>query len=184
MTRPIAIGFAILIGLITLAPWKIYSLFLMKVMCFALFAAGFNLLLGFAGLLSLGHAMFFGSAAYVCGFLMKSWGLSPGLSVFIAIAFSIALGAATGWLSIRRQGIFFAMTTLALAQSIYFLCLRLPQTGGENGMQGIPREPLFGVVDLDGTVQLYVLVSIIFLFGMLSIYRIINSPFGAVLTAI
>lgn len=184
MTRPIAIGFMLVAVSVALAPLQLYSIFVMKIMCFALFAAGFNLLLGFAGLLSLGHAMFFGSAAYVCGYLVKVAGLSPELGIVVAVAFSCLLGAATGWLSIRRQGIFFAMATLAFSQLVYFICLRLPQTGGENGMQAIPRGYLFGLINLDDPAYLYVFVSAVFLLGLLALHRIIHSPFGAVLVAV
>jgi branched-chain amino acid transport system permease protein len=160
-----------------------YPVFLMKVMCFALFACAFNLLIGFVGLLSFGHAMFLGSAGYVCAHAAKVWGLTPELAILAGTGASAVLGLVTGLLAIRRQGIYFAMITLALAQMIYFFCLQAPFTGGEDGIQAVPRGHLFGLIDLH-VWAMYGTVLVIFLAGFLLIYRTIHSPFGQVLKAI
>ncbi|MDK8462579.1 branched-chain amino acid ABC transporter permease [Marinobacter sp. SS13-12] len=166
------------------APLFAYPVFVMDLLCFALFACAFNLLLGYAGLLSFGHAAFFGGAAYVTGYVTKEWGFSPLLGILAGAGFAMVLGAAFGFLAIRRQGIYFAMVTLALAQIIYFLALQMPFTGGENGLQGIPRGHLFGLIDLNNSLAMYYFVFAIFLLGFGIIYRTINSPFGEVLQAI
>jgi branched-chain amino acid transport system permease protein len=157
----------------------------MKALCFALFACAFNLLLGYAGLMSFGHAMFFGMAAYFFGHMVKVWGWPIELGLVAAVLGAALLGLVTGALAIRRQGIYFAMITLAFAQMIYFLCVQMPFTGGEDGLQGIPRKPLFfGLIDTENDYVLYYVVLVIFLFGFGAIYRFIHSPFGQVLKAI
>ncbi|AXS83857.1 MULTISPECIES: branched-chain amino acid ABC transporter permease [Marinobacter] len=166
------------------APLFAYPVFVMDLLCFALFASAFNLLLGYAGLLSFGHAAFFGGAAYITGYVTKEWGFTPLLGILAGAGFAMVLGAAFGFLAIRRQGIYFAMVTLALAQIIYFLALQMPFTGGENGLQGIPRGHLFGLIDLNNSLAMYYFVFAIFLVGFGIIYRTINSPFGEVLQAI
>lgn len=167
-----------------LAPLVGYPMFLMKLLCFALFASAFNLLIGFTGLLSFGHAMFFGFAAYVSGHAAKVWGLTPELAIVAGTLSATALGVLTGWLAVRRQGIYFAMVTLALAQMVYFICVQAPFTYAEDGIQSIPRGHLFGVVSLADDRVMYYLVLAIFLAGLLGIYRIIHSPFGQVLKSI
>ena len=167
-----------------LAPLAVYPVFLMNVLCFALFACAFNLLIGYVGLLSFGHAAFFGSAGYVAGHAAKVWGLPPELAILAGTGAAAVLGFAFGALAIRRQGIYFAMITLALAQMVYFFCLQAPFTGGEDGIQAIPRGHLFGLLDLSRMMTLYWVVLAIFLAGFLLIYRTIHSPFGQVLKAI
>nr|WP_242674519.1 branched-chain amino acid ABC transporter permease [Marinobacter halodurans] len=166
------------------APFFAYPVFVMDLLCFALFACAFNLLLGYVGLLSFGHAAFFGGAAYITGYVIKAWGFPPLLGIAAGALFAMVLGAVFGFLAIRRQGIYFAMITLALAQIIYFMILQLPFTGGENGLQGIPRGKLLGLVDLNQSLAMYYFVFAIFLVGFCIIYRTINSPFGEVLQAI
>lgn len=178
------LAFALMAGLLALAPLVIYPVFLMKVLCFALFASAFNLLIGYVGLLSFGHAAFFGGAAYVAGHAAKVWGLTPELAILLGTGASALLGAAFGWLAIRRQGIYFAMITLALAQMLYFFFLQAPFTGGEDGIQAIPRGRLLGTLDLGPDLTLYWVVLAIFLGGFLLIHRIIHSPMGQVLKAI
>ncbi|MFO1219332.1 MAG: branched-chain amino acid ABC transporter permease [Burkholderiaceae bacterium] len=167
-----------------LAPLVAYPVFLMKVMCFALFACAFNLLIGFGGLLSFGHAMFLGSAGYAAAHAAKVWGFTPELAVLFATAVALALGWLAGLLAIRRQGIYFAMITLALAQMIFFFCLQAKFTGGEDGIQAVPRGRLFGLVDLRHTWAMYGFVLVVFLGGFGLIWRIVHSPFGQVLKAI
>jgi branched-chain amino acid transport system permease protein len=177
---------AVLVAIAALAaPWIFYPVFLMKALCFALFACAFNLLLGYAGLMSFGHAMFFGMAAYFFGHTVKVWDWPTELGLLAAVLGAAALGLVTGALAIRRQGIYFAMITLAFAQMIYFLCVQMPFTGGEDGLQGIPRKPLlFGLIPTENDYGLYYIVLAIFLFGYGAIYRFIHSPFGQVLKAI
>jgi branched-chain amino acid transport system permease protein len=172
------------IAVMLVAPFGVYPVFLMKVMCFALFACAFNLLLGYTGLLSFGHAMFFGGSAYICAHAIKVLGFSPELGILAGVAFAAFLGLLAGLLAIRRQGIYFAMVTLALAQMFFFFCLQAPFTGGEDGLQGVPRRPLFGIIDIANDLHLYYVVLAIFVFGFLVIYRTIHSPFGQVLKAI
>jgi branched-chain amino acid transport system permease protein len=173
-----------MVAVLLVAPFLVYPVFLMKALCFALFACAFNLLIGYAGLLSFGHAAFLGWAAYVCGHAAKVWGLPPELAILTGTAASALLGLVFGYLAIRRQGIYFAMVTLALAQMVYFFALQAPFTGGEDGIQAIPRGTLFGLVDLRSTMNLYYVVLAVFLGGFLLIYRTIHSPFGQVLKAI
>ncbi len=179
------IVFVLMAGFFALAPFiGIYPVFMMKVMCFALFACAFNLLLGFGGLLSFGHAMFIGGAGYASAHAAKVWGLTPELAILFATLCAAILGWVTGKLAIRRQGIYFAMITLALAQMVFFFSLQAPFTGGEDGIQAVPRGKLFGLIDLSNVTAMYSFVLAIFLGGFLLIYRIIHSPFGQVLKAI
>ena len=177
-------AFALMVAFFALAPAVIYPLFLMKVMCFALFACAFNLLIGYGGLLSFGHAMFFGIAGYVAAHAAKVWGFNPEFAILAAVVAAAVLGVAAGLIAIRRQGIYFAMITLALAQMVYFFCVQAPFTGGEDGIQAVPRGMLFGLIDLRQVFNMYVLVLVIFLGGFLLIFRVIHSPFGQVLKAI
>ncbi len=178
------IAFAVLALVLAIAPAVVYPVFMMKVMCFALFACAFNLLLGFGGLLSFGHAMFIGSASYVCAHAAKVWGFTPELAILAGTASAALLGWLSGMLAIRRQGIYFAMITLALAQMVFFFSLQAPFTGGEDGIQAVPRGRLFGLIELDQPLAMYAVVLAIFLGGFGLIYRIIHSPFGQVLKAI
>jgi branched-chain amino acid transport system permease protein len=156
----------------------------MKCWCFALFACAFNLLLGFTGLLSFGHAAFFGAVAYVAGYSIKEWGVTPEVGVLAGMLSAALLGWVFGSLAIRRAGIYFAMITLALAQMVYFVLLQMKFLGGEDGLQGVPRGKLFGAIDLTDTMTMYYFVFVIFLGGFFLIYRTINSPFGQVLKSI
>jgi len=161
-----------------------YPVFVMKALCFALFACAFNLLLGFGGLLSFGHAMFLGTAGYVCAYSAKEWGLTPELAIVLGTVASAAMGTLVGALAIRRQGIYFAMITLAVAQMMYFFYLQTPFTHGEDGIQAVPRGKLFGLIDLGNQYAMYYTVLVIFIAAFLFIYRIVHSPFGQVLKAI
>ena len=170
---------------LAIAPFaNIYPVVLMKGMCFALFACAFNLLLGFGGLLSFGHAMFLGTAGYVCAHAAKAWGLTPELAILLGTAASAVLGLLVGLLAIRRQGIYFAMITLAIAQMMYFLYVQTPFTHGEDGIQAVPRGRLFGLVDLGDPLAMYFTGLAIFMSSFLLIYRVVHSPFGQVLKAI
>lgn len=182
MQRTVFTGALILLA--CLAPAVLYPTFLMKGLCFALFAMAFNLLIGYVGLLSFGHAAFFGAAAYIVGHALKVWGLPIELALVIATLSSAFLGTIVGWLAIRRQGIYFAMITLALSQVVYFVALQAPQTGGEDGLQAIPRGVLFGLFDLSDSLVLYYVVLAIFLACFFMMQRIVSSPFGEVLRAI
>ena len=180
-----ALVFVLVAGLALAAPWFAYPVFLMKALCFALFAGAFNLLLGYVGLMSFGHAMFFGIAGYFFGHVVKVWALPPEIGLLAGVAGAALLGLVTGALAIRRQGIYFAMITLAFAQLVYFVCLQAPFTGGEDGLQGISRKPLLGgLIPTKDDRVLYYVVLAIFLFGYGAIYRFIHSPFGQVLKAI
>ena len=178
------IAFVLMLAFFAFAPLVIYPIFLMKVMCFALFACAFNLLLGYVGLLSFGHAMFLGMAGYTAAHAAKVWGLTPELAILAGGASACVLGIVVGLLAIRKQGIYFAMITLALAQMVYFFCLQAPFTGGEDGIQAVPRGKLFGLIDLSNVAAMYIMVFVVFVSGFLLIYRIIHSPFGQVLKAI
>jgi branched-chain amino acid transport system permease protein len=197
-------AFAVMLVFLVVAPFMIYPQFVMQALCFALFASAFNLLLGFGGLLSFGHAMFLGMSAYFCAYLAKSGvnlqtitlfkqtiplglhvpALPPMLAIVVAVAGTTLLGFVAGLLAIKRQGIYFAMITLALAQMVYFFCLQVPFTGGEDGIQSVPRGTLLGIFDLKNNMLMYYVVLAIFIAGFLMIYRIIHSPFGQVLKAI
>ncbi|MEO8296772.1 MAG: branched-chain amino acid ABC transporter permease [Burkholderiales bacterium] len=176
--------FAVLIVLGAVAPFLAYPTFLMKVLCFALFASAFNLLLGFAGLLSFGHAAFFGGAAYLCGWLVRDMGVTPEVGILAGAALGAVLGALFGLLAIRRAGIYFAMITLALAQLVYFVCLQVKAIGGEDGLQGIPRGRLLGLIDLSDNLVMYYFVLAVFLAGFWIVQRAVHSPFGQILKAI
>jgi branched-chain amino acid transport system permease protein len=178
------IALVILIALIAIGPFFFFPVFLMKVLCFALYASAFNLLLGYVGLLSFGHAAYFGMGSYLSAHAAKVWGLTPELAILTGGLTSMVLGAVFGFLAIRRQGIYFAMITLALAQMVYFFCLQAPFTGGEDGIQAVPRGYLFGVLDLRSDFTLYWVVAAIVLGCFLFLYRIVHSPFGQVLKAI
>ncbi len=170
--------------LAVLAPYVLYPVFLMKVLCFALFACAFNLLIGFAGLLSFGHAAFFGGAAYIAAHTVKEWGWAPEAGLLAATVVAGLLGLVFGLIAIRRQGIYFAMITLALSQMVFFLALQLPFTHGEDGIQGVPRGLLFGLFDLSQPLTMYYAVLAIFVAGFALIWRTVHSPFGQVLKAI
>ncbi len=178
--------YGILVSIALLLPFQdfIYLVFAMKVLCFALFACAFNLLLGFTGLLSFGHAAFFGTSAYITAYLCKELGLSPEFGIILGVLGAGALGYLMGSLAIRRQGIYFAMVTLALSQMVYFLAVQLPFTGGEDGIQGVPRGMLFGFIDLKDDISMYYFVLAVFLLGFALIVRTVHSPFGQVLKAI
>ena len=176
--------FVVLFLALLVAPFVGYPIFLMKVLCFALFASAFNLLIGFTGLLSFGHAMFFGFSAYVAGHAAKVWGLTPELAILAGTVSAAFIGLITGWLAVRRQGIYFSMVTLALAQMIYFICVQAPFTYAEDGIQSIPRGKLFGVIDLTDDRVMYYVVAAIFAAAFALIYRIIHSPFGQVLKSV
>ncbi len=177
-------AFAVMVAFFVIGPMAMYPVFLMKVMCFALFACAFNLLIGYGGLLSFGHAMFLGTAGYVSAHAAKTWGLTPEGAILAGTVAAALLGLVTGLLAIRRQGIYFAMITLALAQMIFFFCLQSPYTGGEDGIQAVPRGQLFGLIDLDNIWAMYATVLVVFLGGFFLIYRAIHSPFGQVLKSI
>jgi branched-chain amino acid transport system permease protein len=179
---PLLFGVLFVIGLV--APFAMYPTFLMKILCYALFACAFNLLLGFAGLLSFGHAAFLGTAGYVCGLMVRDVGVTPEVGILAGTVAAGLLGWLFGSLAIRRTGIYFAMITLALAQMVFFLALQIKETGGEDGLQGVPRGHLFGVVDLSDNLAMYYLVFAIFCAGFFVIYRTIHSPFGQILKAI
>jgi len=174
----------VLLALGIAAPFAVYPVLVMELLCFALFACAFNLLLGYSGLLSFGHAAFFGGAAYIAGFVMTQWHFGPLAGILTGTAFAAVLGLVFGALAIRRQGIYFAMITLALAQIIFFLALKLPFTGGEDGLQGIPRGMLLGFIDLSQPLPMYYTVLAIFVVCFWLIYRAVHSPFGQVLKAI
>ncbi|MCO5066658.1 MAG: branched-chain amino acid ABC transporter permease [Rhizobiaceae bacterium] len=172
------------IVLLTVAYMLVYPVFVMNMLCFGLFAAAFNLLFGYAGLMSFGHAAFFGGAAYITAYTAKYWGLTPELAILLGVLFAAAFGVVVGYLAIRRQGIYFAMITLAIAQMFYFFCVQAPFTGGEDGIQAVPRGRLLGLVPLDDPRFMYAFVCAVFLLGSLAVWRIVNSPFGVVMRAI
>ncbi|RWM05011.1 MAG: branched-chain amino acid ABC transporter permease [Mesorhizobium sp.] len=176
----VALGILALVA----APFLIYPIFVMKMLCFALFACAFNLLLGYTGLLSFGHAAFFGGAAYFCAYAVKAWGWPPEAGILLGTAGAALMGLVMGFLAIRRQGIYFAMITLAMAQMFYFFCVQAPFTEGEDGIQGVARGHLFGIVDLNVPMNMYFFVLAIFLLGVFAIWRIVNSPFGMILRSI
>jgi branched-chain amino acid transport system permease protein len=183
-SRSEAIAFVLMVVVLLIAPLVVYPVFLMKALCFALFACAFNLLLGYVGLLSFGHALFFGWASYASAHAAKVWGLPPEFAIAFGAVVAAALGLVVGALAIRRQGIYFAMITLALAQMMFFFAVQAPFTHGEDGIQAVPRGKLFGLIDLANQTNMYFTVLAIFLGSFLIIYRIINSPFGEVLKAI
>ena len=178
------VGFAIMVALFAVLPFVAYPVFLMQALCFALFACAFNLLIGYVGLVSFGHALYFGWASYLTAYAVKTWHFQPEVAILTGTATAAVLGVIAGGVAIRRQGIYFAMITLALAQMMYFFALRAPFTGGEDGIQAVPRGRLFGYFDLSNEMTMYVFVLIVVLAAFLLIFRIINSPFGEVLKAI
>jgi len=182
--RSIAVAFVIMVAALLIAPSFIYPLFLMKALCFALFACAFNLLIGYVGLLSFGHALYFGWASYISAHAAKVWGLPPELAIIAGMATGAGFGLIVGALAIRRQGIYFAMITLALAQMMYLVAVQAKFTGGEDGIQAVPRGKLFGLLDLSNDTTMYFVVVAIFVGAFLLIYRIVHSPFGEVLKAI
>jgi branched-chain amino acid transport system permease protein len=185
LTRHQLLGFAVLVLVVIAAPFVMYPIVVMQVMCYAVFAMGTNLLMGSVGLLSLGQAAYFGLGGYVAGYLVESVGLTPEVGIIAGGLAGAALGTVFGWLSIRRQTIYFAMITLALAQIIYFFAVQLTDfTGGENGIQGIPRGKLFDVFPLTSDLAIYVVVAVIFLAAFLFVHRVVHSPFGQVVKAI
>jgi branched-chain amino acid transport system permease protein len=184
-SRAQLVGLALLVAVVIAAPFFLYPIVAMQVMCYALFAMGTNLLMGSVGLLSLGQAAYFGLGGYVAGYLVQSLGLTPEIGIIAAGLAGTLLGAAFGWLAIRRQDIYFAMITLALAQIVYFAAVQATGfTGGENGIQGIPRGALFDVIPLANDHAMYALVAILFLIGVLFVHRVIHSPFGQVVKAV
>ncbi len=176
----VGVGVALLIA----APFYLYPLFVMSMLCFGLFACAFNLLLGYTGLLSFGHAAFFGGAAYFTAHAVKEWGWTPEAGILLGVVGAAALGVVIGFLAIRRQGIYFAMITLALSQMFFFFCLQVPFTHGEDGIQGVPRGRLLGLVSLEDSMTMYFFVLAVFLAGLFAIWRIVNSPFGMILKSI
>ena len=179
-----AVALAVMVALLVLSPGVLYPVFVMKVLCFAMFACAFNLLIGYVGLLSFGHAAFFGMGAYVTAWTAKNWGLSAELAILLGGVTGAGIGVVFGWLAIRRLGIYFAMITLALAQMVYFVCLEAPFTGGEDGIQQVPRAKLFGLISMQSDMAMYWLVAGLFLLFFLLIHRIVHSPFGQVLKAV
>ncbi|WP_201863170.1 branched-chain amino acid ABC transporter permease [Microvirga soli] len=175
---------AIAIAALLAAPFFFYPVLLMSILCFALFACAFNLLIGYVGLLSFGHAAFFGGAAYFTAHAAKVWGWEPLAAILLGVAGAAVMGLLMGFLAIRRQGIYFAMITLALSQMFAFICLQVPFTHGEDGIQGVPRGYLLGILDLNEPLTMYYVTLAIFLFGFFIIWRIVNSPFGNILKAI
>ena len=183
-TKAQFIALLVMVAALVVAPFFLYPVFLMKLLCFALFACAFNLLIGYVGLTSFGHAAYFGMGGYIAAHSAKVWGLTPELSIIVGALLAGVQGAIFGWIAIRRQGIYFAMITLALAQMIYFFCLQAPFTGGEDGIQAVPRGHLFGVISLANDMTMYWFVAAVFVACFLLIHRIVHSPFGQVLKAI
>ncbi len=182
--RDALIAFAVMLAFIIVAPFFAYPFFVMQMLCIALFACAFNLLIGYVGLLSFGHAMFLGMASYVSAHAAKVWGLDPELSILCGVAVAALLGLVSGALAIRSQGIYFAMITVALSQMVYFFCVEAPFTHGEDGIQSVPQGRVFGLIDISTTPPLYVFVACVFLIGFYIVYRTVNSPFGEILKAI
>jgi branched-chain amino acid transport system permease protein len=172
------------IAALAAAPFFFYPVFVMSILCFALFACAFNLLLGYTGLLSFGHAAFFGGAAYFTAHAVKEWGWTPEAGILLGVAGAAVMGAIMGFFAIRRQGIYFAMITLALSQMFFFFCLQAPFTHGEDGIQGVPRGRLLGLLSLADPLVMYFFVLCVFLLGVFAIWRIVNSPFGMILKSI
>ena len=182
--RASAIAFGVMVALVAIAPFVAYPFFVMNALLFALFACAFNLLIGYANLLSLGHAMFLGLASYVCAHAAKVWGLEPISAIALGVAASAFLGFVTGALAIRSVGIYFAMITVAFSQMVYFFCVEAPFTHGEDGIQAVPQGRALGLIDLSNPWILYAFVAAVFLFGFLAVQRTVNSPFGEILKAI
>ena len=185
MQKMAPVGYGVLLLALLAAPFLgVYPIFVMKLLCFALFAVAFNLLLGYTGLLSFGHAAFLGGAAYICGYAIKDVGATPEIGLLAGTASGALLGLVMGWFTIRRQGIYATMITLALAQMLFFACLQAPFTGGEDGLQGVPRGKLFGLLDLQSDLVMYYVVLAVVVAAFLLIVRTIHSPYGQVLKAI
>ena len=182
--RDFAIAGVLMLALIAAAPFFVYPFFVMEMLCVALFACAFNLLIGYVGLLSFGHAMFFGMASYVSAHAAKVWELDPLLAILCGVAVAAAMGLVAGALAIRSTGIYFAMITVALSQMVYFFCVEAPFTHGEDGIQSVPQGRVLGLFDISNTTNLYIFVAVIFVLGFLFVYRTINSPFGEILKAI
>ena len=178
------LGYAAVLLIALVAPFVMYPVLLMKILCFALFACAFNLLIGFTGLLSFGHAAFFGGASYIAGHALKVWGVPTELGILLGVIFAAIVGLVMGKLAIRRQGIYFTMITMALSQMLFFVFLQAPFTGGEDGLQSIPRGTLLGFIDLKNDLTLYYVVFGIVVLSFLLVVRIIHSPFGQVLKAV
>jgi branched-chain amino acid transport system permease protein len=178
------ITFLVMLALIVVAPYVLYPVFVMRVLCWALFACAFNLMIGYVGLLSFGHAAFFGMGSYLAAWTMKHWHVDAVVAIGIGGVTGAILGLCLGYLAIRRSGIYFAMITLALAQMVYFFCNEAPFTGGEDGIQQVPRGHLLGIINLNNDMAMYWVVALIFIAGFLLVHRIIHSPFGQVLKAI
>ncbi|MCO5161300.1 MAG: branched-chain amino acid ABC transporter permease [Mesorhizobium sp.] len=183
-TKARAIFFLLFAAFVAVGPQFLYPIFLIKVYCFIIFACGYNLLLGYTGLMSFGHAAFFGMGAYLCGYAATRWGLPFELSVLAGTVVAAAMGLVFGWIAIRRTGLYFAMITLALAQMVYFIAMQAPFTGGENGIQSIPRGSVLGILDLSSNTTLYWVIAVIVLAAVAFYNRIIHSPFGQVLRAV
>jgi branched-chain amino acid transport system permease protein len=185
MKKIAPVGYGLLLLGLLLAPFLgAYPVFIMKLLCFALFASAFNLLLGYTGLLSFGHAAFLGGAAYITGHTVKVWGATPELGLLAGLLSGALLGLVMGWFTIRRQGIYATMITLALSQMLFFACLQAPFTGGEDGLQGVPRGKLFGLIDLSSDMTMYYVCLAVVVLAFLLIVRTIHSPFGQVLKGI
>ena len=182
--RDAAVAFVIMLAFMIAAPFFAYPFFVMQMLCIALFACAFNLLIGYVGLLSFGHAMFLGMASYVCAHAAKEWGLTPEVAILCGVIVSAIMGLVAGALAIRSQGIYFAMITVALSQMVFFFCVEAPFTHGEDGIQSVPQGRAFGLFDLSKTPTLYVFVCAMFLIGFFIVYRTVNSPFGEILKAI
>jgi branched-chain amino acid transport system permease protein len=178
------LGYAAVLVIALVAPFVMYPVLLMKILCFALFACAFNLLIGFTGLLSFGHAAFFGGASYIAGHALKVWGFPTELGILLGVIFAAIVGLVIGKLAIRRQGIYFTMITMALSQMLFFVFLQAPFTGGEDGLQSIPRGTLLGAIDLKNDLTMYYIVLGIVVASFLLVVRIIHSPFGQVLKAV
>jgi branched-chain amino acid transport system permease protein len=183
-SRAQTIGLGVMLALIVISPFVLYPVFLMRVLCAALFACAFNLMIGYVGLLSFGHAAFFGMGSYIAAWTMKFWHVDASIAILLGGLTGATLGLALGYLAIQRSGIYFAMITLALAQMVYFFCLSAPFTHGEDGIQQVPRGHLFGVIDLSNDMTMYWVVAVVFIGGFLLVHRIIHSPFGQVLKGI
>ena len=185
MQKMAPVGYGVLLLALLAAPFLgAYPIFVMKLLCFALFAVAFNLLLGYTGLLSFGHAAFLGGAAYICGYAIKDVGATPEIGLLAGTASGALLGVVRGWFTVRRQGIYATRSTLALAQMLFFACLQAPFTGGEDGLQGVPRGKLFGLLDLQSDLVMYYVTVVIATAAFLLIVRTIHSPFGQVLKGI
>jgi branched-chain amino acid transport system permease protein len=182
-SRALIVAFVLMLASIVVAPFVLYPVFLMKVMSFVLFACGYNLLFGYAGIMSFGHAAFFGSGSYIAAWTVHTWGFSPELALLAAMVGGTVIGFVFGFIAIRRQGLYFAMVTLALAQLLYFACIQAPFTGGEDGIHNSRRGTVLGLFPIESDLAAYAFVSIVFLAGFLFIVRVVHSPFGQVLRA-